>query len=107
MPSESPLLSSPPSPWGTSLPLARSVRSESANHPPNPFLRRTSSNIRFLVQDKLAYFRIKELKDVLIHLALPKHGKKQVSHPHTPPPPITSLICATSGLFYFYSISQP
>ncbi|XP_047055123.1 E3 SUMO-protein ligase SIZ1-like [Lolium rigidum] len=28
-------------------------------------------------KDKLAYFRIKELKDVLIHLALPKHGKKQ------------------------------
>uniref|UniRef100_A0ACD5XCB9 Uncharacterized protein n=1 Tax=Avena sativa TaxID=4498 RepID=A0ACD5XCB9_AVESA len=28
-------------------------------------------------KDKLAYFRIKELKDVLIHLSLPKHGKKQ------------------------------
>ncbi|KQK11836.1 E3 SUMO-protein ligase SIZ1 isoform X2 [Brachypodium distachyon] len=28
-------------------------------------------------KDKLAYFRIKELKDVLAHLNLPKHGKKQ------------------------------
>lgn len=30
-------------------------------------------------QDKLTYFRIKELKDVLSQLGLAKHGKKQVS----------------------------
>lgn len=29
-------------------------------------------------QEKLAYFRIKELKDVLTHLGLSKQGKKQV-----------------------------
>ena len=29
-------------------------------------------------QDKLAYFRIKELKDILHQLGLPKQGKKQV-----------------------------
>ncbi|XP_077239513.1 E3 SUMO-protein ligase SIZ1-like isoform X2 [Tasmannia lanceolata] len=28
-------------------------------------------------KDKLAYFRIKELKDILTQLGLPKHGKKQ------------------------------
>jgi len=32
-----------------------------------------------LSQDKLAYFRIKELKNVLTQLGLPKQGKKQVS----------------------------
>ena len=32
-----------------------------------------------LLQDKLAYFRIKELKDILNQLGLPKQGKKQVS----------------------------
>lgn len=32
-----------------------------------------------LSQDKLAYFRIKELKDILNQLGLPKQGKKQVS----------------------------
>lgn len=31
-----------------------------------------------VLQDKLMYFRIKELKDVLSQLGLPKQGKKQV-----------------------------
>jgi len=30
-------------------------------------------------KDKLAYFRIQELKDILNQLGLPKQGKKQVS----------------------------
>lgn len=36
--------------------------------------------LRYLHQDKLACFRIKELKDVLTQLGLAKQGKKQVSY---------------------------
>ena len=35
-------------------------------------------NFCLLLQEKLAYFRIKELKDVLTQLGLSKQGKKQV-----------------------------
>lgn len=44
-----------------------------------------------LLQDKLAYFRIKELKDVLTQLGLSKQGKKQV-------------LCWVAFLFLFFCL---
>jgi hypothetical protein len=59
-----------------------------------------------LVQDKLAYFRIKELKDVLIHLALPKHGKKQVTPTRHLQPPILTIPSKTAVLpIYFVNLT--